>query len=209
MTAALRRTSTCIVMVLGVVLGCRDQRSGDAGRVLATSLEREIGVVEDMRVFTLFALLNAAGYDQENREAGMHPVRVQIRSALGERLSLALSASVRDFYTRHADSADTWSYSVVAMATSGPPGFEPTTEWTQDLAPDPRFGALAELHDLLRRFYADADIPVLYERVRPAYQEYIRQYREAILRETAAALDYCRLAVPALTASSRGACRIW
>ena len=41
--AAFRRHSTRIVLVLGVVLGCRDQRSADPGRVLATSLEREIG----------------------------------------------------------------------------------------------------------------------------------------------------------------------
>jgi hypothetical protein len=90
---------------------------------------------------------------------------------------------------------------VVAKATSGPPSFAPTPEWSQDLVQDPRFGSLAELHGLLRRFYAEAQVARLYDRVRPAYREYVRQYRAAIFRETAAALAYCRLSLPELTAS--------
>jgi hypothetical protein len=40
-----------------------------------------IVVKNDIRVFTLFAAMNAAGYDDENNDA-MHPVRVTLRNAL-------------------------------------------------------------------------------------------------------------------------------
>jgi hypothetical protein len=168
---------------------------------LATSLEQQINVTEDLTVFTLFALLNVAGYDDENRQEGMHPVRSQIRRVLQQQLDPQRREELRSFYQKTRQHANPWSYSVVAKATSGPPSFAPTAEWADDLAHEARFGSLSELHDLLRRFYVEARIPELYEQVRPAYLEYIRQYRDAIYSETAAAMAYCRLALTEVTAS--------
>ena len=59
-------------MLLGAVAllsGCATQRADPPALGLAANLEREVGVSEDLTVFTLFALLNAAGCDDENREA--------------------------------------------------------------------------------------------------------------------------------------------
>ena len=42
----------------------------------------DVQLQADERIFTLFAALNAAGYDEENNERGMSPVRVQVRAAL-------------------------------------------------------------------------------------------------------------------------------
>lgn len=168
---------------------------------LAASLERAISVSEDLTVFTLFALLNAAGYDDENREAGMHPVRLQVRQAVQQQLRPGFQEELRRFYEEHKQHASQWSYLVVAKATAGPPSFTPTAEWTQDLAQKPEFGPLSELHGLLRRFYVEAPVQQLYALVRPAYHEYIQRYREAIFRETAAALQYCRMNLTELTAS--------
>jgi hypothetical protein len=75
--------------LLGLLLSCGSHRPP----VLEPDLEREIEVREDLGVFTLFALLNAAGYDQENRAAGMHPVRIQVREALERTLDPGLRAS--------------------------------------------------------------------------------------------------------------------
>jgi hypothetical protein len=185
---------------LAVLSACAAHSPPPPSRGLAASLEREIRVSEDLTVFTLFALLNAAGYDDENREAGMHPVRLQVRQALRQ-LEPQLQAEVRRFYDQHRDNAGPWSYLVVAKATSGPPAFSPASEWTQELAQDARLAPLADLHGLLPRFYVQADAPRLYDSVRPAYLQYIRAYKDAIFRETAAALEYCRVTLADLTAS--------
>jgi hypothetical protein len=168
---------------------------------LAASLERQIDVREDATEFTLFALLNIAGYDEENRAEGMHPVRVRIRRELDARIDPALCDRLRVFYQAHREVGDPWSYSVVAKATAGPPDFAPIAEWTKDLAHAEPFGQLAELHELLRRFYAEAKVPELYEHARPAYRDYIEQYRRAIYEQTAAALAYCRVTMTELTSS--------
>ena len=186
---------------LVVLSACAGHRVAPPASGLTASLEREISVSEDLTVFTLFALLNAAGYDDENREAGMHPVRLQVRETVRQRISPGFQEELRRFYEGHLQHASPWSYLVVAKATAGPPSFTPTAEWRQDLAPDPRFGPLGDLHGLLRRFYVEVPVQQLYEHVRPAYQEYIRRYREVIFRETVAALRYCRANLTQLTAS--------
>lgn len=150
-----------------------------------------IEVSENATVFTLFALLNAAGYDVENRGA-MHPVRVTVRAELDRRVDPALRERIRAFYARHREDASPWSYSVVAMATSGPPAFTGTQEW-KEIAAEPRFGSLAELHGLLRDFYKAVDVPALYKTVEPEYAKYVSAYDAVIHREAAAALAYCRL----------------
>lgn len=131
----------------------------------------------------------------------MHPVRLQVREALKGTLDPELRAEIRAFYAQHAADADPWSYSVVAMATSGPPAFAPTKEWTDEIVNDARFARLAPLHDLLRRFHREAHVDDLYGRVRSAYVRYIGDYRQVIYRETATALAYCRVELPQLTAS--------
>ena len=150
-----------------------------------------VQVAENATVFTLFALLNAAGYDVENRDT-MHPVRLSVRAELARRVDPDMKARIRAFYAKHREDASPWSFAVVAMATSGPPDFAPTEAW-KEIAADPQFGSLAELHGLLRTFYARAGVPAIYETVRPDYANYAAAYEAAIHREVAAALAYCRM----------------
>lgn len=147
---------------------------------------------EDLTVFTLFAMLNAAGYDDENASTGMHPVRIAVRRQLEHLVPPALRARLRTFYAAHRADASTWHYSVVAMATSGRPRFRPTSEWAE-ISGNAAFGRLAELHALLRAFDAAVDIPRLYAQVRPAYRTYIADYEIAVRRETGAVLSYLRV----------------
>jgi nitrite reductase/ring-hydroxylating ferredoxin subunit len=155
------------------------------------SVAKRITVSEDTTIFTLFCMLNAAGYDLENGET-MHPVRLQVRAELERRVPKELRARVRAYYQAHGKIADPWAYSVAAKATSGPPAFEPTAEWASIRAERP-FSSLDDLHGLLRDFYAEARVGALYEPLRPAYQEYRRAYESAVRREVAAVLTYCRL----------------
>lgn len=157
--------------------------------VLKAPADEVASVEEDMSVFTLFAMLNAAGYDDENADA-MHAARLEVRAALAHSLNGAMKREVAAFYARVPLS--TWHYSVAALATSGAPSFEPTAEWRDELAPSPQFAPLADLTPLLRRFFVAADIPSLYAPVRPAYRAYVCEYRAAVAREVAAALEYLR-----------------
>src|SRR5262245_32025366 len=152
---------------------------------------KRITVTEDQTIFTLFCMLNAAGYDLENGET-MHPVRQQIRAELERRVPKALRARVRAYYDAHRSTADPWSYAVAAKATSGPRAFEPTSEWPSIRNEKP-FSSLDDLHELLRDFHAGAGVGALYGPVRPAYQEYRRGYESAVRREVTAVLTYCRL----------------
>src|SRR5262245_55403315 len=191
-------------LVALAILSCAKGAEGvREERGLSESVSRRVTVSEDLTVFTLFALLNAAGYDLENRSQ-MHPVRVRVRSAMASRVDPALRQRLRTFYDAHKARADAWAYSVVAKATGGPPAFAPTPDWN-DLLKDERFGALAELHDLLPAFYASADVPALYDTVRTDYVEYVRAYETEIRRQVVAVLDYCRVRdVEALGAAPPG-----
>jgi len=179
------------LIALTIVSCAQDVQSLREERGLSESVSRRVTVTEDLTVFTLFALLNAAGYDLENRPQ-MHPVRVRVRSALASRVKPALRQRLRAFYDAHKARADAWAYSVVAKATAGPPAFAPTSDWS-DIAKDERFAALAELHDLLPAFYAAADVPNLYDTVRTEYVEYVRGYETEIRRQVVAVLNYCRV----------------
>ena len=191
-------------LVALTIISCAPDADGVRGeRGLSESVSRRVTVSEDLTVFTLFALLNAAGYDLENR-AQMHPARVRVRSVLASRVEPALRQRLHAFYDAHKGRADAWAYSVVAKATAGPPAFAPTSDW-KEIAKDERFAALAELHELLPAFYAAADVPALYDTVRTEYVEYVRAYETEIRREVVAVLNYCRVQdVEALGAAPPG-----
>lgn len=159
---------------------------------VAEAVAHTISVEEDARIFTVFALLNAAGYNDENASTGMHPVRVQVRNALAHQLTPSFAAELKQFYSDHPK-ATPFDYAVVAMATDGPPDFRPTSEWTSELANVPEFASLAGLHALLPRFYVEARIPILYAEVRPSYVAYIGAYDTAVRKETTAVLSYLRV----------------
>jgi hypothetical protein len=170
---------------------------------LSENVSRRVTVAEDLTVFTMFSLLNAAGYDLENRPQ-MHPVRVKVRAELARRLDPALRQRLQEFYAAHSGHADPWTYTVVAEATAGPPTFVPSADW-EEIGKDQRFADLSDLHQLLPAFYASANIPAVYATVRSDYVDYIRAYETEIRREVVAVLTYCRIQdVEALGAAPPG-----
>lgn len=194
----LRMTKPGVALALAAVLtACASAPAGPSAPPLAPSASEEVAravsIEEDPSVFTLFALLNAAGYDEENSPQGMHPARVEVRKALERRLPSALSSDIRRYYRAKGPQATPWHYSVVALSTSGPPDFRPTAEWTNEISRMEAFAALADLQPLLRRFHREARIPSLYREVRPAYLAYMADYDAAVRRETAAVLAYLRV----------------
>ncbi len=153
-------------------------------------IEQAVSVEESLTIFSLFAFLNAAGYDQENTQS-MHGVRMQVRASLLHNLSPNLREAAQAFYA--AAPLSPWHYSVAALATNGAPAFEPSALWRDDLSANEEFASLNGLAPLLRRFHTEAGVPALYETVRPSYIAYIADYRAAIIREVGAAFSYLRV----------------
>ena len=75
-----RRARRAFILLLA--LGCSKSTVPPS---VESEIALRIAVRESRTIFTLFAFLNAAGYDEENR-ASMHPVRLHIRKALESRL---------------------------------------------------------------------------------------------------------------------------
>ncbi|MEW6455573.1 MAG: beta-propeller fold lactonase family protein [Acidobacteriota bacterium] len=157
-------------------------------------ITNRIRLTENKTIFTVFAFLNAAGYDEENNPNGMHPVRKRVRERLFEVTPGPLKERVQTFYQKHR--AEPYTYTVVTMATSGPPEFRFTEQW-REIADRPRFSALAELPALLRDFYAAVPIEAIYEGVRGDYQKAVEGYLSAIQREVSKVMKYCRVQSPA------------
>lgn len=172
-------------------LGSCGKGSQDAK--LESQIKRRVELVEDSTIFTLFALLNVAGYDDENRETGMHPVRRTIRAQLDTLVSPEFRTRLRDFYDLHRAHASPWTYGVVAKASSGPPDFAPDSVWTNDLAGRGEFAGMEKMHAFLREFHRKVPVEQLYAGVGKDYTEYIRDYRNAVRREVTAALSYARI----------------
>ena len=181
------------------VASCSRDASGAAGAAgglsdadLADEIAQRIDVRENPTVFSLFVLLNAAGYDDET-SAAMHPVRRAVRTLLPRRLADSTFDRLGAFYTSHAGGADLGAYTVVAMATSGPPTFTPARVWTDSLAKLPRFRALTELPALLRALHRVFPVDSVYRTQQLAYKAYITDYTIVMRREVAAAFRYARV----------------
>jgi hypothetical protein len=183
------------LLLSAVLLGSCGKGRGAQGLRgdLESQIKQRVKLSEDPTIFTLFALLNEAGYDYENREAGMHPVRARIRAEVDTLISPEFKARLRTFYTDHSAQANTWTYCVVAKASSGPPDFAPDSVWVKELAGNGEFNNMDKVHALLREFYRKLPIPRLYGEVRKEYKTYIEAYQKAVRTEVTAALAYARI----------------
>ncbi|MFV1883409.1 MAG: hypothetical protein ACMZ7B_02850 [Balneola sp.] len=125
----------------------------------------------DERLFTAHAFMNMAGFDLEYRQEGMHPIRIEIRDKLRQRLSPQYLDSINIYYRNHIHSLG--DYGTYAFTLSPPPEFKlqldsaSSSSW---VAADVK--QLPELNSLLREFYSKADISTLWAEYEPRLQEY-------------------------------------
>jgi hypothetical protein len=153
-------------------------------------ISKRINVSEDRTIFVLFALLNVAGYDEENNAQGMHPVRTRVRDRVSKATPEPLLERLRSFYRQHPSSI--YAYGVVAKLTSGPPDFTFTREW-KDVENTQPFSQLKDLPELLREFYGAVPVEAIYQDVRGEYLGYINDYRKSIAAEVSKVMSYCRV----------------
>jgi hypothetical protein len=155
--------------------------------------EAPITLRADERLFTLMAALNAAGYDDENHPAGMHPVRQAVRAELAGQ---NLPSLVSDLLPRlqvcrliHESQCIHW-----LLQRGGPPDFaRQAAGWWVKAPAFPFLGLDGALTD----FYREAGIAELWQRYRPAYEAEIARYQNLLAPSLEATLDYLRMSPPA------------
>ena len=112
----------------------------------------------DVRVFTVMAALNAAGFDHETSGREMSVVRQLIRRET-EKFDSALLGKLRTFYSSHnltTEASDQQvAYTSLALLLSGPPEFQVTVQEVE-LPEDVK--QILGFEKLVKDFYEKANI---------------------------------------------------
>ena len=152
-----------------------------------------INFTADIRVFTVMAALNAAGFDYETSGREMSQVRQLIRRETAK-IDPSLLEALQTFYGSHnlaADDADQQVvYTSLALLLSGPPDFQVTIQETE-MPEDVR--EVLGFETLVREFYQAANIESLWQSQQPAYEEELASYRTVVKDLIAQTLDYFRI----------------
>lgn len=141
-------------------------------------------VSADQRIFTLFAALNAAGFDDEYEGIPMSPVRVRVRAALAGK-NLPSLARLKPIFDRVAD----YHLVVWALQRGNPPAFgRAEAGW----AIPTRAAYFYGLAEALGDFYREADIPALWTQVEPEYRAEISRWQAPVEISAQAVQAYLR-----------------
>jgi hypothetical protein len=136
----------------------------------------------DLRVFTVVAALNVAGFDVE-LASQYHPVRQAVRQQLGA-LDPDLTSRLSEFYEAYlgdtAPEDELARYISLALNLTDPPEMVLTS---QDLFLPPDVRGLEEFVPLLNEFYVEAEIGRMWVQLAPVYDD-ILDLMAGPLRET-------------------------
>jgi tetratricopeptide (TPR) repeat protein len=150
---------------------------------LPAAEQNQLDVSENL--FTILAALNASGYDTDLNSPNNHPLRAQIRQYVAEQKPPVL-AEIRDFYKEHPGIGP---YLSLGLSLTPPPDFAFKTR-TVDIPPDAY--ALEKFIPLLTRFYNEAKIAVLWNRLQPAHNAALEAYHEPVSRLALTVNSYFR-----------------
>jgi hypothetical protein len=146
----------------------------------------------DIRLFTAYAFMNAAGNDGEWRKAGMHPIRVAVRRDLEGRLDSASVQHIRAFHLSR--NRGSWTgYAPYALITAGPPDFRVSYDPSTSQVGAETEQEYAGLSELLAEFYQKANIPQLWQKYGPLIQTENDRRRPFAGNALADITSYCRL----------------
>jgi tetratricopeptide (TPR) repeat protein len=161
----------CFTLLLGLLIAPGAAHAQSAGNVLLESNEQ---------LFCVLAALNAAGYDEGMGSAAAGDTRRLVREFLQAQNAPVLP-ELKKFYEQHRvpndPARDLGQYISLALLVDSPPTFKLTVEPTE-VPPDARdvMGFLP----LLRTFYAQAKLLVLWSRVQKQYEEAVAKYTDAV-----------------------------
>jgi hypothetical protein len=131
----------------------------------------------DERVFTLYAALNASGYDEGIKEPG--PVREAVREKMGD-LPLKVMEPFRKFRSEHAQTLD--AYVAYVLTLTPPP----------DLAEQRAPSGLDRLNRILADFYSAAKIAELWKTYNESHAKAADSFATAGLPLMGKVMDYLR-----------------
>jgi len=145
----------------------------------------------DERLFTLFAALNATGYDAENNEQGMSRVRQHVRAVLASR-PLPSLRRLRPYMAMCRSIHHSWCATWVLQRGPAPAFARAVEGWW---LPKPAF-LFVGFDRALAAFYREADIASLWQEHLPAYEAEIERYREAATPAVEQVLAYLKTPEP-------------
>ena len=171
-----------------------------AGKILGQGSDSLFDFSADARVFTAYAMMNAAGGGGEWRQAGMNPIRTELRDDLAGRIDSSLQRRITNFDESHGRILEAYE---AALLTAGPPDFH----WSFDPKTSGELSGAVEsdsgLPDLLSSFYEKAGIADLWAEYRPLIQARDDRYKRFAEKAMQDVIDYCRLDNDYFSNSSR------
>jgi len=132
-------------------------------------------------LFTVMAAINAAGYDAEIASPNNDPLREQIRNAIAA-AHAPVVGDLKNFFTGHRQKDETSElsqYLSFALSVTGPPDFAYKYR-AVELPPDIR--TLDGFAPLLARFYREANIEDLWNKLQPAFEHSLERYQAPVSR---------------------------
>jgi tetratricopeptide (TPR) repeat protein len=147
----------------------------------------------DIRMFTVMAAINVAGYNDGVDTSGDSLVRQAVRRRLesfdGQSKQL-LQTAYQQFRLR--DPAENLSQFVTyALLCQGPPTFDLYADLPTDLPPDVR--PVRNFGPILQQFFGEADIESLWLEYQPAYEEELARYQAALTPMLIRTAGYLRI----------------
>lgn len=151
-----------------------------------------VNFVPDVRVFTVMAAINVAGFNVEGAGRQMHPLRIRLRSQL-EALPQDLKTRLKRFYESRKveldDRSQQTKYLSFALAIGPPPQFPPVIK--ASALPRP-VADLLGFEAVLSEFYTKAQIPAIWPEYRQEYLREIESYKPVLRQTIVEALEYMR-----------------
>jgi len=187
-----RITTLLLVSLLcGVISGPSSILMGQSSDSLEALVNMDLTV--DVRIFTVMAALNAAGFDYESPGKEMSEVRQRIRLEL-QQTDPTLLEELQTFYNGHREGSDGFdnqvAYVSLALLLSDPPDFRLTVK-EEEIPPDAR--RLLGFEQLVQEFYQKAGIESLWQRYQASYTKELEAYRPVLREMIEQTLQYFRI----------------
>ncbi len=190
-----RSVLVCLSLLLICALTAVKGENQETEPAQETTLEDLVNIDfrADLRLFTVMAALNAAGFDYERPDQDMSPVRQAVRLALKD-LEPSLSSRLTAFYQSHRDlqeeSRQQIAYTSLGLLIADAPAFSLTEG--EETIPDDVL-KIQSFAELVAEFYRVAQIEKLWPRFRGSYQEESQAYRPVLEKVIEDILRYFRI----------------
>ncbi len=159
-------------------------------------------LVADLRMFTVMAAINVAGYDDGLNAEAASPVRRALRQDL-DSIDPGIRSRLATFYEQKQlpdPDLDLSQYVSFSLMCGEPPYFDLKAEVPTDLPADVR--PIRGLSTLLREFYEVAEIERLWQKYGSAYEQEMMRYQDALIEAVYEINGYLRM--PASSPETQG-----